>query len=141
MATTQQKNDAAAQPEGWRPSPGDVLTGKVSEVGKGWSDYTDSFYPIVTIETDDGKFVNVHCFHEILKQRMLDLRPTIGQEITITCGEKTKTKDGKRSFVTYKVTVPGEDGSGVWDSLGAQPQRASRAATDVPAPDDDDIPF
>lgn len=131
-------------PEGWRPDPGDVLSGEVTEVAKGWSDYTDSYYPIVTLRTDDGKMVNVHCFHEILKERMLDARPVVGTKLEVECLGEKRTRDDKRSYVGYRVTVPGETGENVWADLregrrragaSARPQRPQQESLDS------DIPF
>ena len=142
MATDPKKDQQDTQntpqeAEGWRPSEGDVLTGTVTEISKGWSDYADAYYPIVTIEeAGTGKLVAVHCFHEILKQRMMDARPTIGQELEIAhLGEKS-TKDGKRTYIAYSVKVPGDDGSNVWDQLGAQPHAAAASASA-----DEQLPF
>lgn len=146
MTTAEKGNttNAATEPQGWRPEPGDVLTGTVSGIEKGWSDYTNSFYPIVTVKQEDGTLTSVHCFHEILRQRMIDLRPEIGSEITVTCGERKPTKDGKREFQTYTVTVPGETGASTWDALGAQPAKAAQSAGQQQSLKDengDDIPF
>lgn len=133
---------AQDEAQGWRPEPGDVLTGTVTAIDKGWSDYTNSFYPIVTVRQEDGTLTSLHCFHEILKQRMLDLRPEIGTEITVTCGDRKQTRDGKRSFVTYTVTVPGDTGAATWNALGAQPHKAASAgAQQMQMGDDEDIPF
>lgn len=124
----QNQQNTPEEATGWRPDTGSVLKGTVTEVSKGWSDYADAYYPIVTIREDGtDKLVAVHCFHEILKQRMMDARPTIGSELEITCLGEKPTRDGKRTYVAYTVTVPGEDGSAVWDQLGAQPSAAAQA--------------
>ena len=151
MAKTPEGNGSNASNDnteatGWRPSAGDVLTGTVVSIDKGWSDYTDSYYPIVGVREDDGSIVSVHCFHAILQQRMLDLAPEIGTPIEITCQGEKKTKDGKRSFVAYTVTIPGETGARTWAQLGAQPTKAARSAAPVGSEQAvqealDDIPF
>lgn len=149
MATTDKSKATPAQDEaesaGWRPSEGDMVSGPIVAVSKGWSDWTNSFYPLVTIhdETQD-KDVDVHCFHQTLQARLMETRPKVGDLLEITYIGKQKTKDGKREVAIYRVNVPGATGQEVWDALDAQPQAAARAAVtgDVP-PDTDgmDIPF
>jgi hypothetical protein len=132
----QETNNAALQEsEGWRPNDGDVLTGKVHGVSKAWSDWSNSFYPLVTVQTDDGKLVDVHAFHQTLQSRLMELKPEIGTPIEFAFLGKRPTKDGKREVAVYKVTVPGETGANTWAELSGQDARAAAAAAvgDVPA--------
>lgn len=130
--------------EGWRPEPGDVLIGKVAEIDSGWSDYTNDYYPIVTITPEGGgDNVAVHCFHQTLKSKMVSLRPNIGARIGIKFEGKQKSKDGRRDVAVYVVKVDGQSQQGQWDRFSdgrtpAQPQ------SDIPTTMDentDDIPF
>lgn len=144
---TPAQNDALQESEGWRPEDGDVLTGTVHAVSKAWSDWTNEFYPLVTVKTADGALVDVHAFHATLKARLMELRPEVGSEIEVAYLGKRPTKDGKREVAVYKVTVPGETGANTWDALDRQQTVNARAAVtgDVPADTsglgDDDIPF
>jgi len=81
--------------EGWRPNPGDTITGKVTDLTTGQGDYAK--YPIITLATKDGD-VNVHCFHHTLKNRVKEMRPKRGHTLTITfLGEvpQTRKSDGE----------------------------------------------
>lgn len=52
--------------EGWRPQPGDKIFGTVKDITD--SDEGDfGSYPILTILTPSGKYVNVHAFHTVLR--------------------------------------------------------------------------
>lgn len=89
-------------PEGWRPNPGDSITGKVLDLTTGQGDYAK--YPIVTLQTKDGE-VNVHAFHHTLKNRLREMRPKRGHTLTITfLGEvpQTRKSDGEPIMVDGK---------------------------------------
>lgn len=66
---------------GWRPEAGDQLTGKLTDITTGESEY--GRYPIVTITTDTGDEVAVHGFHHSLKNRLREMRPALGDTLTI----------------------------------------------------------
>lgn len=124
-------------PEGWRPDEGDTLTGKVTALDKGWSDYASSFYPIVTIQPDSGAAVNVHCFHHVLRNRMRAIRPGIGDRLTVTYHGQRDTKDGKRKVSLYTVeSDKPQDADAFW---GSEP--ALVIPTPAPPEDGGDIPF
>lgn len=128
---------------GWRPSPGDTLAGPIVAITKAWSDWTNSFYPLVTIhdETQD-KDIDVHCFHHTLQSRLMETRPKVGDKLEIAYLGKQRTKDGKRTVAVYRLNVPGADGQAVWDSLDAQTPAAARAAKQGSIPDtQEEIPF
>lgn len=139
--------------EGWRPEAGDTISGPVAAVSKAWSEWTNAFYPLVTIQTTDPgngetKLVDVHAFHHTLQSRLMDIKPQVGDVLEIAYLGKRPTKDEKRTVAIYKVTAPGETGAEVWADLSGQAGRASRAAVtgDVPPdteglPGNDDIPF
>ena len=137
MSAGMSESDLTALPEGWRPKDGDVLIGSVTEVTRGWSDYADEYYPIVVVQPKgDGPPVAVHAFHQVLKNRLTELRPRIGEELGIKYVGQTRSKDGKRTITVYIVKVNGRDNTAeVWDSVDATP----RVASDIPT--DDDIPF
>lgn len=66
---------------GWRPQAGDVVTGKVTDITTGSSEF--GRYPIVTLTTKDGNEVAVHAFHHTLKNRLREMRPKLGNTLTI----------------------------------------------------------
>jgi hypothetical protein len=66
--------------EGWRPNPGDVAEGKVTEI----SEYDGGYgsYPVVTIETDEGK-VALHAFHTVLRNELARLNVQVGEPLAV----------------------------------------------------------
>ena len=148
----------AGQAPGWKPEEGDLLVGTVVGLSRGWSDYLNGFYPIVTISPDqeqsrpypihsdseEGQPVAVHCFQYVLMDRMTALRPESGELIAIKMGPKIPTKDGKRSVQTYTVSMNRDED--IWGDIASprtqQPQvgrQTQLSVTDVTS--DDDMPF
>ena len=128
--------------EGWRPEEGDTVIGTVVVVDAGWSDFKNGYYPIITVQPDDGAPVAVHCFHDVLEKRVTDLRPEPGDTIGIKYQGKRKTKDGNREVAIYTVRVKGKSPVSVWDTRLAP--ATAPAQSDIPATLDeghDDIPF
>lgn len=111
--------------DGWQPEPGEVLTGEIVDITSGSSEY--GRYPIVVISRkDDGQNVAVHAFHYTLKNRLVEMRPKVGHELTIRFfGEFEQTrKDGSawvmpdgrvKTLHQYEVTSPQFEFS--WDSF------------------------
>src|SRR5438132_899707 len=90
MATAMKQDTPASPPldlkrggEGWRPKPGAEVRGILRSINRGWSDWADNYYPILTIEQDDGKLVDVHCFHAVLLNRVLTLKPNVGEYVGV----------------------------------------------------------
>lgn len=131
-----------AETTGWRPQEGDVIEGIVSSVSRAWSDWSQSFYPLVTIRNGKGEDVDVHAFHHTLQARLMEVKPKVGERLEIAYLGKRPTADGKREVAIYKVTAPDATGQEVWDSLERQAPRAAQAAqTGAPAQDDDQHPY
>lgn len=110
--------------EGWRPEPGDVLKGTVVDITSGSSEF--GRYPIVVLSNkDSGQEVAVHAFHHTLKNRLIEMRPKVGHELTIRYfGEEVQTrKDGSEWLINgepktlhmYQVESPDFEFS--WDSF------------------------
>jgi hypothetical protein len=155
--------------QGWRPQEGDVVIGEVLEVTSGWSDYAKDYYPIVTVKPEgkvrqgeDDKStklvetdaIAIHCFHQVLRDRMVELRPTPGERLGVKYSGIVKSKDGKRDISVYTVKVEGREQGAQWDTFApsarqqaSQRQQAARKQEelpegDIPTDDDDeDIPF
>ncbi len=128
--------------DGWRPEPGAVLVGTVTDLGKGWSDYSGGRnYPIVTVEKDDGEKVAIHCFHTVLEKKMKELRPTVGEVIGVKFIGKQPTKDGTNEFANYNVKVKGRSVD-IWGDTPA-PVDLSEAVPAATTSDtgEDEIPF
>jgi hypothetical protein len=142
---------------GWKPEEGDILVGIVVGLSKGWSDYKNGYYPIVTIQPDLDKCnpspprsdggaedpIAIHGFQFVLEDRFTALKPMPGETIGIKQGAKIPTKDGKRSVQTYTVKMDREED--IWREI--QSPRAPIQATrqqELPISEvasDDDIPF
>lgn len=91
--------------KGWRPKKGDELVGTLVSISRGWSDWASAFYPILTVEKGDGSLTSVHCFHSVLVNRVMDLKPRVGETVGIKCHGQEKTNDGKRTVTLYSLDV------------------------------------
>ncbi len=123
----------AGYADAWRPAEGDILLGYVSELGIGNSKYGD--YPILTVQTADGALA-VHAFHTVLRDKLLELEPSIGEQIAIKyLGRKlprnadkgaTLADDGYESYhvIIDRGTVD------VWGKLRTIPGIRDTAADD-----------
>lgn len=103
MATSKNSTAPETVPEaidfdrgGWRPEPGDSLTGTVADLTTGGDGSEFGRYPIVVMKRKDGSEVAVHAFHHTLKNRLREMRPKVGHTLTITyLGEEAQyEKDG-----------------------------------------------
>jgi hypothetical protein len=119
------RNIAIASARGWRPAPGDNVTGTIVKL-----DMLDSGaygpYPAVTIETNDGKFVVIHAFHTLLWDGLAGLDVKSGDTITVAYvgrimfgetvvgkkGEETYIPDPSKADYEHYVVLPG-DGTAV----------------------------
>lgn len=120
---------------GWRPEPGDTITGRVKALSLSMPGRWGS-YPILTL--DNG--TDIHAFHSTLKRDLSLLRPVIGDTITITY--HGKVEGNEYIYHNYDVEVAGKSPD-VWGALGTSVQSAPMQS-DVPTsrdPGDDDIPF
>ena len=119
------KKMAMTEAAGWMPEPGDVLTGTVEHIGTRKSDF--GLYPVLTMsrpgaEAGSTEYVAVHAFHGTLKGALYDLKPTVGDKISITyVGTRTGKKlddfgdpveyhlytaEGKETVFDWKTGVP-----------------------------------
>lgn len=103
--------------EPWKPKPGDTLVGKVVELDTRTGDeYAD--YPIVTVQTDDGRDLAWHAFHAVAKAELARRRPVVGDVI----GVKALGRPAGKSYENYKIVVEhatAQAGDGVdWAKIG-----------------------
>lgn len=139
--------------EGWRPTEGDTVVGKVTDLAMGASQF--GRYPIVTIAPDGGgDAVAVHAFHVGLKNRLAELRPQVGERIGIKYVGKRPVKSNPSQEVAVYIVKMERAPAGVWDQVaGENAPVVTAPPSDVPvnaddfAPQaqlqqgDDDIPF
>lgn len=128
--------------EGWRPEEGDKIVGKVTDLGRGWSDYREGFYPIVTVHDEEqDKDIAIHCFQTVLDRKMKELKPRVGERIGVVFKGKQPTKNGKNTVAVYNVKVQGRTVD-PWEETGPTRQRPTPADEVVAeVKDDSDLPF
>src|SRR5215469_1815617 len=136
--------------EGWRPEVGDMIVGVVTDISSYEGKFQD-IVPVITIERDDGTKVAVHCYHTVLKNRILELKPNIGETIGIKKTEIKELEEGKRSIHIYNVKVKGRGIADPYANMGtstrpgfreqAPPQSKTPLVDSAEAEEDDDIPF
>lgn len=138
--------------EGWRPESGDVLVGVVQRVEPAWSDFIGGYYPLVVITPESGgDDIAVHCFHDVLRKRMLTLKPKTGERIGIKFhGQQQHKTDNRRTVANYTVKIEGRDtDADAWGAMSpigpAQPSQAPDASDHAPRNDgaqgEEDLPF
>jgi hypothetical protein len=97
----------------WRPNAGDILTGTIVKIGfYEHEEYGKS--PVVTMENGDG-IVKVYAIHETLASRLFELKPHVGDEITVAYFGQVPSntrKDAKTNepveYHKYSVLASGE---------------------------------
>ncbi len=126
------------QPEAWRPEKaGDKVVGRVAEL-----DLLDSkfggAYPLVVIETSDGRELAVHAFHTVLKSELARKRPVVGEQIGIAYLGKNQ----KGGYEGYRVIIERDDQptSIDWAGVAAEAQSDFDQADEVPPVSDADAP-
>lgn len=102
---------------GWRPNPGDKITGKVTQLSLGESEY--GVYPIVTLGD-----VAVHAFHTVLRRELNRIRPVVGHTLTIEYHGSTAEGTGKfnKGYEAYTVSSP--EYVFDWNMFGRVPKAA-----------------
>lgn len=111
--------------EGWTPEAGDTLIGTIVGI-KASAPNEYGIYPIVTIATEDGT-VAVHCFHQTLKDPLLEQRPVVGEKVAVAylgTKESKKRKDSNGNPVKYHnyslvVDRPQVDTGASWDMFAS----------------------
>ena len=117
-------------PEAWRPKPGEYLIGKVTGIDERDGSY--GTYPIVTVETEDGKRLAFHAYHTVARGELARLRPKTGDDI----GIKYHGKDAERGYERYTMRVDRPGAEPDWDKLGAEAESelSTAGAVDETAP-------
>lgn len=99
---------------GWRPMPG--TTERATVIGMAMrtdGDYED--YPMITYKRTDGTRFTVHAFHQMLRDRLAELKTDIGVEQFITYigprphSKLKNTDDTPKQYHMYDVENVGEE--------------------------------
>lgn len=113
--------------EAWRPDDPkkehpNPLYGKVVEVTTGTGDYGE--YPLLFCLDENGDEWRVHCFNSVLKSRIAELRPEVGDEIGLKYLGTEKSKAYDTPYKNYKVVLEKaaatKPDSPDWDAIAAQ---------------------
>lgn len=112
---------------GWRPADGETVIGTVAHIGARESEYGK--YPVVTLaaDTNDPEAVNyvaVNAFHSTLKTALYEVKPKVGDRLSITyhgtaagkrIDPKTKEKVQYHVYTVINPDTPVEDVAFSWD--------------------------
>lgn len=161
MTEQQQQQDFESDyAPGWRPTPGDQVQGKVTNV-EGTVGFNGKPYAVVTIEQENGQELAIHAFHTVLRRELAQRRIKVGDDLSVKyLGKKGDGGSYGRGYDVYRVRG-GETGGYDWsqelDDEDVQassndvpitptpvPAPVTVAAPATPAPQDDDgsdLPF
>ena len=95
---------------GWRPAPGETIVGTVAHLGRRESEY--GAFPVVTLaaDTDDPEttnYVAVNAFHTILKNQLFEIKPKVGDRLSVTYhGKIQPEKAGANPYHHYTALNP-----------------------------------
>lgn len=113
--------------EPWMAEPGDKLVGRIVELSTMESQYGD--YPLVIVQTDDGKEMAFHAFRTVAKQEIARHKPQVGDRIGIKYLGRLpdKTYDG------YKIRIIRSEAPAPAIDFDALTQQVEQELADTPA--------
>jgi len=121
----------------WRPKAGEKLIGTIIDVDVRTGEY--GAYPIVTIASDEGAEVAVHCFHAVLKSEFSKRPPRAGERVGLKYLGLTE-----KGYESYRVAWE-EAVTPDWEAMALEAEAAAPAVVTEgempPAPVDESIPF
>lgn len=85
----------------WDPAPGQTIDGTVAHIGMRGSQYGP--YPAVTLSVPSAEdpealaYTVVRAFHGTLKTALFELKPKVGDRLTITYGGRKASKERRDS--------------------------------------------
>jgi hypothetical protein len=119
---------------GWRPKPGDVVSGTISDLVVIHGDYDP--YPCVEVQTADGALVAVHAFHTVLQRELARRKFKVGDEIEVRYVGEVVKGSGKNELRYHGYKVKGGGTSFNWSAFDPN---AEPIGSDIPS--DHDLPF
>lgn len=149
---------AAEHPDTWIPlEAGDAIEGTIVDATSAWSDQigdSGDFYPLLTIEQEDGTTKKVHCFSTVIFNEVMAKQPQVGEKVKFVYeGEGEVKVKGRNAPKLYRLYIEGrtDQAQRVYDQIGKNrrmgagaQELANRAAQAEAANGDkqtDDIPF
>lgn len=111
-------------PENWDPNPGDKLVGTLVEITT--RDNGHGPYPLVEIETADGRLVHFHAWHTVAASELAQKNPAPGDRV----GVKYLGVPAGKSYESYRVMIERQTPAPVTagDELAAAQAAVSEAA-------------
>jgi hypothetical protein len=132
---------------GWKPNPGDVVKGTVTEINE-YAGGGYGSYPIVTLaqENGDGE-VALHCFHTALRNQLAELGVQVGDNVGVFYKGKVQKASGDGTYESYRVKRLNRGAPRAFDwAREREAAVADPTPTELHAPletreEDNDIPF
>lgn len=88
----------------YRPeNAGEAVEGVVVALDVTTSEYTTESIPVITLKTAEGIYRGIRGYHTTLRNDLRKLEVQVGDTLAVLYEGKKPTKDGKRSFHSYKV--------------------------------------
>jgi len=90
---------------GWRPAIHEVVQGTVIELSERLG-FDDVAYPIIVVRKDAGDEVALHAFHTVLRAKLAEAKPVVGDRIAVRFEGKIKAKtEGHKPYHGYSLVV------------------------------------
>lgn len=127
--------------------PGQMIVGKVMDMGTGFSKF--GAHPVVTIKSEaDGELYSVHCLQTALRSQMLQANPNRGDRIAVKYkGEKESAQGNTYKDFKVGVDAPKRSFADIMKNINAdeveeaKARAGARSTSDEPGDPDDDLPF
>ena len=99
--------DLIALAPAWKPQDGDILLGKIVRLS--WNEEgKNGRYPIATLQLEDGSYVAVHAAAQAMRDKLLELKPKMGEGIAFR-SNGSKMGKNNREYYSYTVQVDRPD--------------------------------
>lgn len=83
--------------------PSESVEGVIVALDVTSSEYTSDDIPVITLKQDDGVYRGLRAYATVLRNEIAKLDLEVGDTLAVVYEGKKPTKDGKRSFHSYKV--------------------------------------
>lgn len=118
--------------ENWRPDQDpkhpNPVSGIIDEISTFEGEY--GTVPVLAVLDEAGKEWRVFCFGSVLQNRMVELKPNVGDTIGIKFLGKEKSRNFSNDYRNYKVVLEKASGKGPgpdWESMEKAAEKATEA--------------
>jgi hypothetical protein len=126
----------AERPEPWRPEPGDILTGAITQIEQRTSSYDGTPYVAITIEAEAGStecrqpvpigsLRTFHAFHTVPRNELHKLRPQVLERIGIAYDGR-----GERKYEQWRIALDRSGPPIDWDAIPVDPVQGVDGASE-----------